>query len=126
MTRKPFFMAMIAALALTAPPATAQLYGNFAAARNHAKSPVNVWFGAVRNASGQFLPNATIILETKQVDFVAVTNRQGRYRLELPVSIKPSDVKARCSLKGYSSAKIIRRLPRGGALTPVQMDCELH
>ena len=106
--------------------ASAQLYGNFTPRSDHSKNPVNVWFGAVRNGSGRFLANATVVLETRQVDFVAVTNAQGRYRLELPVSIKPADVRARCSMRGYRTATFTRRLPRAGASTPVQLDCTLR
>ncbi|MFA7584964.1 MAG: carboxypeptidase-like regulatory domain-containing protein [Novosphingobium sp.] len=119
-------VAVFVSLAFLPGGASAQLYGNYAPRSDHTKNPVNVWFGAVRNGSGRYLANATIVLETRQVDFVAVTNAQGRYRLELPVAIKPAEVRARCSLRGYRTATFTRRLPRAGASTPVQLDCTLR
>lgn len=120
----PLFAALIGLASMSAPVA-AQLYGNFIPRGNHDNNPVNVWFGAAKDAAGRYVPGATIVLQTRQVDFVAVTNGQGRYRLELPVNIRPSEVRVRCSRQGYLTARVIRRLPRGGALSPVEANCEL-
>lgn len=117
------FMTVLLALAVPPIPAAAQLYGGFVPRGKH--DPVNVWFGTAQDASGRYLPNATIVLETRQIDFVAVTNEQGRFRLELPVNIRPTDVQVRCSLKGYSKSLITRRLPRRKALSPVEIGCKL-
>ncbi|MCW1383708.1 carboxypeptidase-like regulatory domain-containing protein [Novosphingobium sp. KCTC 2891] len=115
---------LVLAMAVPAGPAAAQLYGGFVPGARH--TPVNVWFGTARDAAGRYVPNATIVLRSRQIDFVAVTDAQGRFRLELPVHLRPVDVQARCSHKSYAGARIARRLPRGAALSPVELTCRLR
>ena len=115
---------LVAGLALLAAgPAQAQLYGGFTPHAAH--GPMNVWFGTARDAAGRYLPGVTVVLETSTLDFVAVTDRQGRFRLELPLQAKPPQVTVRCSKQGHGAARVVRRLPRGGAATPVEIACTL-
>ncbi|MFA7553912.1 MAG: hypothetical protein WCY88_06655 [Spongiibacteraceae bacterium] len=114
------------ALSLALPLATgAQIYGDYIPQDSHKNNPVNVYFGAVKSKSGDYVEGATMVFATAMLDFVAVTDKRGRYRLELPVDISPSKVESRCSHPDYSSSQIRRRLPRAKALTPVEVDCTL-
>ena len=116
-------LALIVALpTMIAGPAPAQ-YGF--APPDADKLPGNVYYGSARDGSGKFVTGATIVLQTAQSDFVTVTDAAGRFRIKLPVGTRPGDVRARCSRKGYGAAQIIRRLPPGGMLTPVELDCRL-
>lgn len=124
MNRLRKILLMVCPAILLTDPVAAQLYGGFIPRDAHRQ--VNIWFGSVRDKAGSHVPNATIVLVTRQIDYVAVSDVQGRFRLELPLSVKPADVKARCSRKGFSTVRIVRRLPRGGAATPVEISCYLR
>lgn len=113
-------------LLLAASSTQAQLYGDYQARDNHADHPVNVYFGTAKNAAGEYLEGTTIVLSTEMLDFVAVTDARGRFRIELPVDISPQQVQARCSRRDYPSSSIRRRLPRGGKLSPVEINCQLQ
>ena len=102
----------------------AQLYSDFKP-DNISDVPSNVYFGAAKDSSGNYVPGSTIVVATSLMDFVAVTDRQGRFRLTLPVDIAPAEVNARCSHNAFSESRISRRLPRRGALTPVEISCHL-
>lgn len=105
-------------------PGTAQLYSDFSATGND-DVPANVYFGAAKDDDGNYIRGATVVVATTLMDFVAVTDRRGRFRLTLPVDIAPSDVEARCSHNAYRGSRVVRRLPRGDALTPVELSCRL-
>jgi len=114
------------ALALVLPgPARAQLYGNAIPLEILRSGEGNVYFGSVRDESGGFLEDATIILDTGVIEYVAVTGVGGRFRLRLPVDVPATDVGVRCSHPGYLHARLIRRRPRGGHPTPVELSCVL-
>lgn len=87
--------------------------------------PGNVYFGSAKDASGDFVSGVTVVLETQTVDYVAVTDATGRFRLEVADELAPADVKPRCSRRDNAPGRIVRRLPPGGAKTPVQVDCML-
>jgi hypothetical protein len=87
--------------------------------------PGNIYFGSAKDARGRFLAGVTIVLVTPSVDFVTVTDPAGRFRLEIPQELRMSDVTPRCSKNGYAVGQVIKRPPRGDALTPVQVDCVL-
>jgi hypothetical protein len=91
----------------------------------HPEKPVNIYFGSAKSTGGEYLQGVTVVLQTSQADFVAVTDVRGRFRLELPLQIHPDDVKASCSRKGYTLTQVIKRAPHAGALTPVEVGCTL-
>lgn len=111
-------------LALGAVPASAQLYSDFDVPDSGA-APANIYFGAARDDRGRYVSGATVVVATAQMDFVAVTDRHGRFRLRLPLEVAPAEVEARCSHNDYRRSRILRRLPRGDALTPVELSCRL-
>ena len=105
-------------------PARAQLYSDFSVPDSGA-APANIYFGAARDNRGRYVSGATVVVATAQMDFVAVTDRHGRFRLRLPLDVAPSEVETRCSHNDYGRSRIRRRLPRGNALTPVELSCRL-
>ena len=105
--------------------AVAQLYGNTSPADWSEDQYNNIYFGAARSGDGDFLPGVTIVLDTGMIEYVAVTDVRGRYRLRLPLSVSPNDVTARCSRPDHSGAEVRRRLPRRGQLSPVEVTCYL-
>ncbi len=113
------FLASIMASSLTWAP-----YGYDPAAHQN-DAPGNVYFGSAKNTDGDFVPGATIVLDTKKVEFVTVSDPTGRFRLELPVDMLPADVTPRCSRKDYKLGEITKRLPPAGAPTPVEVNCVL-
>ena len=85
---------------------------------------VNIYFGPVRDSAGTLLPNTTVILDNSHNDstYVGVTDATGRFRLRLPRDIRPDQVAPRCSKRGYTLVKLIKRPPPRGATTPVEID----
>lgn len=92
----------------------------------HEKGAVNAWFGSARSTDGRYLPGVTMLLETRKIDYVIVTDARGRFRIKLPLDLAPADVTPRCSRAGYRQARISKRLPPGGRSSPVQVDCFLE
>jgi len=109
---------------MTAQPVAAQLYSDFRSI-DDSEVASNVYFGSAKDTKGNYVRGATVIVATPLMDFVAVSDRHGRFRLTLPVDVRPSDVEARCSHSTYARARVVRRLPRGEALTPVELSCRL-
>jgi hypothetical protein len=111
-------------LTLGGVPASAQLYSDFDLPDSHA-APANIYFGSVRDSHGHYVSGATVVVATALMDFVAVSDRHGRFRLRLPQDVAPSEVETRCSHNDYGQSRIRRRLPRGNALSPVELSCRL-
>lgn len=105
--------------------ACAQLYGDYLDTEALSQRASNVVFGTVKNSDGDYLSDATVVLQTQFLDFVAVTNENGRFRFELPEEINAKDLKTGCSLPGHAIERLIRRLPRGGATSPTEINCVL-
>ena len=114
------FLASVMASSLTWAP-----YGYDPAAHQN-DAPGNVYFGSAKDTNGDFVAGATIVLDSKKVGFVTVTDATGRFRLELPTDMLPADVTPRCSRKDYKVGEIVKRLPPAGAPTPVEVNCVLN
>lgn len=112
-------------IASVTPPVAAQMYTDFNPAGNN-DVPANVYFGAARDTIGNYIHGATIVIATSSMDFVAITDKEGRFRVTLPVEISPSEVETRCSHNAYAQSQVRRRLPRRNALTPVEISCSLR
>lgn len=91
----------------------------------HEKGAVNAWFGSARTTDGRYVAGVTVLLETRKIDYVIVTDARGRFRIKLPLDLAPTDVTPRCSKSGYQQVRISKRLPPGGRSSPVQVDCFL-
>ena len=105
-------------------PLTWAPYGYDPAAHRDDK-PGNVYFGSAKDSNADYVSGATIILETKKLEIVTVTDPTGRFRVELPVDVLPSAVTPHCSLKGYKLGEVVTRLPPGGEPSPVEINCVL-
>jgi hypothetical protein len=117
--------ALLAAGALAAPLAVAQIY-SYSPTNADEQQPGNVYFGAAKDDDGDFLAGVTVVLKTDVADFVLVTDEAGRFRMKLPADTKPTDVTASCSRRGYVLVKAQKRTPRGQSLTPVEVNCVLR
>lgn len=104
----------------------AQLYGDYNPEDFQRDHPANVYFGSVKDEGGNYIQGVTVVLASARLDFVAVTDARGRFRMELPVDIAPEQVDAGCSRAGYTDARVIKRPPRRGALSPVEVNCILR
>ncbi len=114
---------LVALLLLIPAIADAQLYGNAIPAELLNLQAGNVWFGSVRDHSGAFVPDATVILDTGLIEYVAVTGVTGRFRLVLPESTVLDEVMPGCAKPGYSGSVMRLRRPAGDALSPVELTC---
>jgi hypothetical protein len=114
------------ALALTPGVPRAQLYGNAIPAELLDLQAGNVWFGSVRSSSGRFLENATVVLDTGMIEYIAVTGRNGRFRLVLPDTTGIDDVAPSCALTGFTSADVMVRPPPRSGQSPVELSCLLR
>jgi hypothetical protein len=114
------------ALALNPGAAHAQLYGNAIPAELLDLQAGNVWFGSVRSSSGRFLENATVILDTGMIEYIAVTGRNGRFRLVLPETTVIDEVAPSCALTGFAATDVMVRPPSRNGQSPVELSCLLR
>ncbi len=108
-----------------ADPARAQ-YAYDPSAADELEKPGNLYFGAARDESGARVPDATIILETSQMNYTLVTDEQGAFRAKLPLDVLPDGVRASCSRPGYVVVRVTKRLGLKKGKSPVQVDCLLR
>lgn len=118
-----FFLGLLVYLPVAA---QAQLYGDYNPEDFLRDHPANVHFGFVKDDEGRYVEGATIVLATDRLDFVAVTDALGRFRMELPVDIAPDQVEPACSHPDYGAARIVTRPPRGSATSPSELNCFLE
>jgi hypothetical protein len=90
-------------------------------------SATNIYFGSVRDTSGNYISDVSIVLVTEhdEVTYVVVTDGVGRFRTKLPLNVMPRDVTAHCSHSAYKLVRVIKRAPPRGATSPVEIDCIL-
>lgn len=117
--------ALLACSCLALPAlALAQIYSY--SPNNADELPGNVYFGSAKGSDGRFMAGVSVVLKTDMADFVMVTDESGRFRMTLPLEIKPAEVAASCSRRGYVLVKAQKRSPRGKTLTPVEVNCVLQ
>lgn len=85
----------------------------------------HVYFGSTKDSYGNFLSGVTVQLDTGQITFVMVTDDAGRFKIEIPQDLPPSQVKFSCSKPGYLQQRAVTRFPPDHSLSPVQADCVL-
>jgi len=103
-------------------PVNAQIYGDFLTAEDENPN-VNIFFGVVKNQDKQYIAGATIILSNDMLDFVAISDEQGRFRFQIPVEMTAHDLSARCSHPNFPAGQVLKRLPRRGLTSPVELLC---
>ena len=83
------------------------------------------YFGSAKDDKGSLLAGVTVQLSTAHVDFVTVTDEQGRFRTTLPLEMVSALVTPKCFKAGFQSVRVIKR-PGTGPKPTVQVDCVLH
>jgi hypothetical protein len=83
------------------------------------------YFGSAKDDKGSLLEGVTVQLSTARVDFVTVTDEQGRFRTVLPLEMVSALVTPKCFKVGFQSVRMIKR-PGTGPKPTVQVDCVLH
>jgi len=101
----------------------AQFYGNAIPAELFDLQAGSVWFGSVRSNEGDFISDATVVLDTGFIEYVAVTGTGGRFRMVLPENTVPSEVTFSCAKAGFSSARSRLRRPSKSASTSIELSC---
>jgi len=101
----------------------AQFYGNAIPAELFDLQAGSVWFGSVRSNKGDFISDATVVLDTGFIEYVAVTDIGGRFRMVLPENTVPSEVAFSCAKAGFSPAQGRLRRPSKSASTSIELSC---
>lgn len=110
-------------LALLCGSANAQMYSYDPA---NPPGSAHVYFGSTKDSDGNFLSGVTVQLDAGNISFVMVTDEAGRFKIEVPQDLLPSNVKFSCSKPGYVQRRAVTRFPPNHALSPVQADCVLE
>ncbi len=84
------------------------------------------YFGSAKDEKGVLLPNVTFLLESKEANFVFVSDAEGRFRGTLPKDIAPGSVTPKCSKPGLELVRVNKRLGPKAAQASVQVDCVLR
>jgi hypothetical protein len=84
------------------------------------------YFGAAKDEKGALIPNVTFLLESKNGNYVFVSNAEGRFRGYLPKNIPPGSVTPKCSKAGMEFVRATKRLGPKSAEQTVQVDCVMR
>jgi hypothetical protein len=112
-----------AVLALMCGGVSAQMYSYDPA---NPPGSAHVYFGSTKDSDGSFLSGVTVQLDAGNISFVMVTDDAGRFKIEVPQDLLPSQVKFSCSKPGYVQRRAVTRFPPNHAMSPVQADCVLE
>ena len=66
------------------------------------------YFGSAKDDRGSLLAGVTVQLSTAHVDFVTVTDEQGRFRTTLPLEMVSALVTPKCFKAGFQSVRVIK------------------
>jgi hypothetical protein len=105
----------------------------FSASAQYVYDPANAdeqisgirYFGSAKDDKGSLMGGVTVQLSTAHVDFVTVTDDQGRFRTTLPLEMVSALVTPKCFKAGFQPVRVIKR-PGTGPRPTVQVDCVLH
>jgi hypothetical protein len=81
------------------------------------------YFGSVKNEKGSLLKGAIVLI---QHQYMAVTDEQGRFRVNLPETLPGDKVDVSCSNPGYQTIFVTKRLGPHGPKETVQVDCVMR
>jgi hypothetical protein len=84
------------------------------------------YFGAAKDDRGALLPGVSILLSSQQLSFLLVTDAQGRFRVNLPLDMRPESVTPKCFKVGFQLVQMRKRLGPSGPKVTVQVDCVLR
>ncbi len=81
------------------------------------------YFGSVKDANGALLRGAIVMIEYQ---YVAVTDEQGRFRINLPETLPGDKVYVSCVNPGYQTIRVSKRMGPHGPKQTVQIDCVMR
>lgn len=87
------------------------------------------FFGFVKDKNGRFVSNALVTLTVKggELSVAARADKLGLYRIPgFAKTVDTSGIDVTCSKVGYRQTAKIRRVIRGRAEAPVQIDCVME
>ena len=83
------------------------------------------YFGSAKDNGGRRLPDVTILIESRNSNFIFLSDQSGRFSGALPIAMKAPTVSARCVRRGYQTVRVTKRASSGGGKSSVQVDCIL-
>lgn len=86
------------------------------------------FFGFIKDNNGRMIPNALVTLTVAGGDLsvAARADKMGHYRIPgFAKSVDPKNVDITCSKVGFRQIASQRRVLRGNANAPIQVDCTL-
>lgn len=104
---------------------TARTQYSFNPANADEQMPGIRYFGSAKDEKGALVSGAVIRLEAAKVEYVLLTDDQGRFHQMLQVDAVPENVSATCSKSGYAVVRIVKRKGTGPRPS-VQVDCVLR
>jgi hypothetical protein len=81
------------------------------------------YFGSVKDDRGALLKGAMVLI---QHQYIAVTDEQGRFRVNLPETLPGDKVDVSCSDPGYQTIRVTKRVGPQGPKQTVQVDCVMR
>ena len=84
------------------------------------------YFGSAKDSQGSLLSGVSFVFDTGPALYVFVTDKQGRYRGNLPLGTVPAKVSAKCLKAGFRSVRLTQRRGSLGSRPTVQVDCVLQ
>jgi hypothetical protein len=81
------------------------------------------YFGSVKNDKGSLMKGAIVLI---QHQYMAVTDDQGRFRVNLPETLPADKVDVSCSNPGFQTVRVSKRLGPHGPKKTVQIDCVMR
>jgi hypothetical protein len=78
------------------------------------------YFGSVKDEKGGLLKGAIVMI---QYQYIAVTDEQGRFRMNLPDDLPGDKVAVSCVNPGYETTRVNKRPGPHGPKQTVQIDC---
>jgi hypothetical protein len=84
------------------------------------------YFGSAKDDNGALLRGVTILLDTTELSYTAITDEQGRFHVLLPLAGWGADrVSPTCFKQGFEAVRVTKR-PGMGPRPTVQIDCVLR
>jgi hypothetical protein len=84
------------------------------------------YFGSAKDDKGALLPDVSVQITMENVDYLFVTDEQGRYRVNVPLAMRPENITLNCFKAGFQLVRISKRLGPTGPKLTVQADCVLR
>lgn len=84
------------------------------------------YFGSAKDEKGALLPDVSVEIDMQNISYLFVTDEQGRYRVNLPLDMRPENVTLKCFKAGFQLVRVNKRPGPAGPKLTVQADCVLR